>query len=414
MNKLKKKFYNFVKYEGMTAAIAAMVIVGVFVCQNAVGEQDITVIDWTMFTSIVIALLLNSFSKICQAVLLNRLEDSAKLTSDYKKLVSKYSDDVIVYDNCSASQENLQKLRKKHDLKIQIPVICEYKLENCMIEIQDSTVRYQLPDTIGSHFDELFAAHSTSQVYNQLNIRVDDWNCKNGKFMIKSSRTTYFDSLVTNRAMDFQCGNGLTVRELFEFGPYLHPLKESCLSNHIGFNGFIESSDGYIVFVKRGGKLSIGKRTYGNSIGASLKAKYALNSAGEFTEAGLINGILHEIKDELKIPKEALETFSFTEHLIAAYRDLVEGGKPQLLFFIRSCWTKNRITHNFISVKRNLDKSKKNRLLEDGKKLLWIPTKELVQIGILPDMIIYHGKSYRMMPSASASVVMLLEYLKKE
>lgn len=77
--------------------------------------------------------------------------------------------------------------------------------------------------------------------------------------------------------MDFRWENKLTIREQFECGPFLHSLKDSYLSNHIGVNGFVESSDGYIIFLKRGNKLSIAKRTYATSFGEALKTKYALD-----------------------------------------------------------------------------------------------------------------------------------------
>lgn len=413
--KIKKIIYEFIRYDGITASIAAMVILVVFFKKSLVDNQQITIIDWTMFTSIVFALVLNSFSKILKKILMNRLEDSAKLTRDYEKLTSKYEKNkinMIVYNNAFASQDNLRKLRRNQELQICIPVICECKLKDYTIDIKDLASRYKLPDIVQEHFDELITAHSTSKVYNQLNIRVDDWKYENKKFIIKTSRTTYFDSLVTNRAMDFRWSNGLTIREQFEFGPYINTLKESCLSNHLGFNGFVKSSDNYIMFVKRGKKISIGKGTYGNSVNASLKTKYALNNDGEFTKSGLINGILHEINDELKIPKSALEEFSINKHLIAAYRDILEGGKPQLLFFIHSHWNKKKIEENFFIEKKKVKKRSKLELLEDGDKFLWIPLKEIKQMCIMPDMIIHQGKSYQMMPSATASIVMLIEYLK--
>ena len=75
----------------------------------------------------------------------------------------------------------------------------------------------------------------------------------------------------------------------------------SVLSNHIGFNGFIESSDCYIGFIYRGKDVSIGKATWATSIGASLKAKYALDQHFTFSVERLYKGILSEIEDELKI-----------------------------------------------------------------------------------------------------------------
>lgn len=415
--KIKKVVCKFIKCDGINATIAAIVVLIVFIKSNLVDKQPIVIIDWTIFSTIIAALLLNGLSEILKNILTNLLEDSTKLTDDYEALATRYKCEMIFYDNSNASKNNLERLkknRKNNKMIVYFPVICAYKLKNCTIDIQDSDERYKLPEIVRNHYDELLLAHSTSLVYNQLMIRVDDWKFENRLFTMKTSRTTFFDSLVTNRAMDFQCKNGLTMREQLEFPPYLHTLKESDLSNHIGFNGFVESSDGFILFVKRGKKLSIGKGTYGNSVGASLKTKYALNNSGEFTEKGLMDGILYEIRDELKIPKNKIENIILNKNLVAAYRDIVEGGKPQLLFYVRSKWNKDKIEENFINEVKKTNKNKRNILLEDGRKLLWIPRAQINQLCILPDMIIYQGKIYCMMPSATASIVMLIEYLREE
>ena len=120
--KIRKIVYKFIKYEGITATIAAIVLSAVLIKKNLMDKQQITIIDWTMFTSIVVALLLNSISKLFQKLFMNKLEDSAKLTCDYDKLVSKYADDMLVYDNRSAAQENLRKLRKNQKLQIRIQI----------------------------------------------------------------------------------------------------------------------------------------------------------------------------------------------------------------------------------------------------------------------------------------------------
>ena len=70
-------------------------------------------------------------------------------------------------------------------------------------------------------------------------------------FKFVTGRTTYYNSLVTNRAMDYSLTDGISVRELLECGPMVHSLKNSSLSNHLGFNGFVESSDGSIMLVYR-------------------------------------------------------------------------------------------------------------------------------------------------------------------
>lgn len=415
--KVKTGLFHFIKYDGITAVIAATIILVVIFIRLLKNEKIIEIMDWTILTSIIVAMLMKQLSDMIRKRLMNKLEDSVKLTTNYDLLASKYTTKLITYDNSGASEINLhemRKLRKDQELTVCIPAICDYRLERCEIAIMDSRSEYELPALVQEHFDELFAAHETSQIYNQLNIRVDSWSMEGNVLRLRTSRTTFFDSLVTNRAMDFRWKNGLTIRDRFQYGPFFPALEESCLSNHLGFNGFIESSDGFIVFVKRKKQLSIGKGTYGNSIGACLKTKYALDCAGNFTEAGLRDGILQNIENELKIPKEYLEDFSFKKHIIAAYRDMVEGGKPQLLFFIRSSWDKDTIMQNFTDILRTASRRETEEASEDGVKLLWILKTELKEMCILPDRMIQRGKSYSMMPSASASIVMLLRHLSEQ
>ncbi len=415
---MKKKFksacYRFINADGITVVIAAIIIFCGICLGIQQGKESPEIVDWTIFGAIIIAMLLETGTKLIREPVLNYFEDDVKLTTDYKQLVKRYKSDVISCKNQTASAENIKKaahMGRSITATEKFPVTCEYKLGSQPIEIRDSEEMYELPEFVKKHFDELFGAHVTSEIYNQLNIRVSRWGNEKDGFVIETSRTTYYYSLVTNRAMDFKWSNGVTVREQYEFGPFLNPLEKSSLSNHLGMNGFVESKDGQIVFVKRGKNLSIGKGTYGDSVGASLKAKYAINENGRFTSGGLLRGIVNEIEDELKIPGEVLEIKALENMLIAAYRDLVEGGKPQLLFYAKSRWTKDEIEANFF--KKNEKKNNKNSVVEDGNKLLWIPKNELSEMCIFSDGMIHHGQFYPMMPSASASVVMLIEWLQE-
>lgn len=282
-------------------------------------------------------MLLQWSTGILKRFLLNRLEDDIKLETDYDKLLLKYCDEKFIeYNNRNSAPINRKVLKRscKEWRTVKIPVICEYRLRGEKIIIEDSNDMYELPEILKEHFEEIFLVHNTSNVYNQLNIRVVDWKMeKNSTFRINTARTTYFNALVTNRAMDFKW-NVLTVRELLEYGPFLHSLAESKLSNHLGFNGFVESSDEYIAFVKRRRILSIGKSTYGNSIGAAMKVKYALDEARCFTRQGIVSAMQKEIEEELKIPSTALEEFSCEKNVIAAYRDVVEGGNHSCYFIL--------------------------------------------------------------------------------
>ena len=358
------------------------------------------VFDITAVTSVILAFILDFAASGLARIITNHKEDMEKLTTDYKGLVNRYYDD----------QERMVRTADLNGKEVILPVVVDAWTYGRDFRIEDSRNEYQLPPATAGHFDELFSAHSTSNVYNNTNIRVDDWGIEKNEFVLHTSRTTYFNSLVTNRAMDYKLSNGITMRDLFECGPSIHPLSDSVLSDHLGFNGFVISSDGYIVLVKRSGNVSIGKRTVGDSIGASLKVKYALNH-GCFTVEGLVNGIVREIKDELSIDAGDLETLIPERNIIAAYRDLVEGGKPQLFIVIKAKISRERIQNQFDDTVQQSDNSKLER---DGNQLIWIPASDLEQIRCSTDHIHYKGTNYPMVPSAIAGFIIYRNYLKEK
>lgn len=413
MKKLKKQLHNvfyLIAKNNFISVFCAAIVVIIFVISTHGNKEWF---DITFFSSLVGAMILEVIAQVVSKALMNRLEDEAKLTTEYDDLVKRYTQQFFVYDNSNASTDNKRKLnkayKKKEDKNIfDFPIECVGYLDNCNITIKDRAKMYKLPEVIKEHYDEIFASHKTSTLFNQLNIRVKDWKIENNQLMMKTSRTTYFDSMVTNRAMDYKWSNGLSVRDALGYGPIWPTLEESGLSNHLGFNGFVESSDGYIVFVKRGNKLSIGKRTYATSIGASMKAKYALTD-GVFDNKGLRTAIIREINDELKITEDELEDFQLHSNMISAYRDVVEGGKPQLLFYAKSNKSKDDIETDFKN--RSKEASKSFKILEDGTKFLWIKEDELKDLCITSDMIIHNGKIYKMVPSASASVAMFINFV---
>lgn len=406
--RIKKIVISYIRSDGIDISLL-IIILFILIIFKYYYKTTYNIFDFTIFFSTFIALLITICTKTLKKLLLNHVEDNQKLTDDYDMLIKQYKNKMITYDNSSALKLNLDKIKKRQSLHITVPVICDFKLHNPMI-IQDSQSMYKLPSILINNYDKIMKAHSTSNIYNSLTIRVDDWYIENNIFVMKTSRTNYFNTLITNRAMDYLWADGLTVRHLFEYKQYLNILKESALSNHLGFNCFVLTSDDYIIFIKRRNKLSTAKRTYGCSVSAVLKTQYALNDNGNFTENGLINGVLHELEKELNIEKEMIKNLSVEENLIAAYRDVVEGGKPQLLFFVKTFKSKDVIQR---SLKHQTWLEKKFNL-KDGKKLIGIKISDLSQICILPDRIVHEAYSFKMSPSAVASLILLIEYLKEK
>lgn len=358
--------------------------------------------------SIIISFLFIAVSEVIAKLIIfvvgKSTEDDTKLRTDYKELVKKYRVDI-------------PKMIKWGDTVFPEVELCCRKYDEPGFKfdiVKSQEGKYQLPTQIADHSAELFDAHKYSIVYNNTNIRLNDFeyseNNKNAK--LTWTFTTYFDSLITNRAMDYLFAANKTIREIYEPGPFISELKESKLSNHLGFNGFVELADKKIVFVHRGNDVSIGKGTWATSIGASLKTMYALDENKEFTSKGLSNAIRCEIMDELKI--ELSDDVDYSGSIFAFYRDLVEGGKPQFLFYYKTdVFSSKDFEEHFKSVlnSRGARKTNKKNQIVDGMSFKFLTIDELRNSTLQIDGIILPGGTkLNMMPSGVASIALLLNY----
>jgi len=371
------------------------------------------VVELSTFSAVVLEGALVALVGLLRSVIQGVTEDPEKLTDDYENLVKKRY----------PSEPNLIWTRNHGDSLTVFPVVHVAWLYDKDVVVEDYPEKeYVLPEIINEHYEELYNTHQTSKIFNNTNIRVDDWYVDEpeGKFHIVTGRTSYYSSLVTNRAMDYEIKKGITVRELLECGPMVHPLKYSNLSNHLGFNGFVETSDHKIIFVKRKKNVSIGKRTWGDSVGASLKAKYALDEHFRFSEEGLFNAIVREIEDELGIPALLLEKTENNQRvtLIAAYRDMLEGGKPQLLFYAKADISSDELKNVFKQINSNntswrLYKREDNEqeMETDGFHLYFMGMEELDRCEVYPDKIVHSGEIMKMLPSASSCVTLFKLYI---
>lgn len=306
------------------------------------------------------------------------------------------SDGVI---NRYSREKNWLKVENK-DGAIKLPVICECLFDDQQIEINDSQTMYELPLCIQIYFVDIFEKYNMANIYNQLNVRVESWYKKENKFVMNTGRTNYYNSLVTNRAMDYKFKNqkgeessidkklNLTVRDLLQYGPFYPKLEQSKLSNHIGFNLFIISEDKKVLFIKRGGKVSVAQNIWGTSVSASVKTKYCLNDDGEFTVNGFSNSVISEISDELKVKIDDI-SFDINNNAIAAYRDVMEGGKPQFIFYADIKKTSKDIEDNF-KKELELEFANGNYALDiDGVVFKWFDMDEINDFEVYSDCF-YH------------------------
>ena len=385
--------------------------------------------DLGLFSTAVLVFIVNSIANNLTNFFVEKFEDVEKLTNDYDKISEMYAANTILvkHINKNASAQNIivgrkhtkSKRRQENGFDVYtIPAANAINLQNKLIEIKDDKKKkYQLPEEIRAIQDKLLAAHSYSKTYNQLNIRLDNIQALNDKVIFECSRTTYFDSLLTNRVLDYKV-NGITIRDMYAHGPFLSSLKESNLSNHLGFNGLVETEDNYFIFILRHKHVSISKKALQISVGASLKTKYALNEEMLLTKEGIINAIKNEIEDELNLDKlddyknrreQIFKGFCF-DNVHYTYRELVEGGKPQLLFYVKINVPLIEIkkAYSFGVSKRILKKEKTLTVKLDGYKALYLHREKLKQIYITPDGFTIEGKFYKSVPTMTASLSLLL------
>lgn len=396
---MKRKFYfwakKYVNSDNVKLAFMFVPLIIILMQQIRAKEFDLSsIFDVGILTTFLILVLSDFITGIIQKKVAENTEDHAKVTDDYKALIKKYScTELVQYQGVTYPEECLC-IRKPGE----------------KIEICDSSEKYyRLPAQIACNSKELMGAHRAAVVYNQINIRLDRLEQGDNKIVLHTSRTQYFDSLITNRSCDYIFGDReVTAREIYEPGPFLKPLHLSKMSNHLGFNGFVITKEGKIPFIFRKKNLSIAKNLWSPSIAASLKAKYALyGKEHEMQAESLGTAIICEIKDELNISEDrALVSEKAQQSIFAFYRDLVEAGKPQFLF----CLQLEDITAEQVRAAiENEDKEKKKGVTTDGDKVEFFTIEQLKQAKLSVDRMEVNGKEYRMMPSSMVSVVLLLQ-----
>lgn len=406
MGKLnKKKLYKyskkFVNASNMKMLILMIPLTVLLIRGISSGEYSLSsFLDVSILISFLLLFICDALAYVITYVINAKCEDAVKLTEDYSNLTKKY---------CS---ENLVKYKGEI-----FPEICiafrreEEKPFTLELKMDVEHPIYQLPKQVSDHSAELMGAHKYSTVYNNINVRINDCRQNGSTVEILYGRTTYYDSLITNRAMDFPIG-GKSIREIYEPGPFLSTLSESKMSNHLGFNGFVELEDGKIIFIHRNTDVSIGKNTLANSIGASYKAMYGLDKNRHMTEETISNAIRMEIRDELKI--DVPHSISLAESIFSFYRDIVEGGKPQFLFYIKlPDLTVERFEDDFQKQTKGngQKKNEHKKVVTDGYRFEYFNLEQLNQFTFHPsEMVTTNGTKYRMMPSAVVSVLLLLKY----
>ena len=191
-------------------------------------------------------------------------------------------------------------------------------------------------------------AHRHSNTRNNDTIRLNDFNYIDKTLILNTQRSTYYHMLITNRCMDYDFPNGLSIRKLYEYDQQICPLHKSKFGNQIGINGLIITSDGYVLIEKRDHKKTTWKNKFAQSISLALKEDEVI-----LNENGVIGNTCEDAAASLKhvIQKTIRKNFGLTsgedysqefvleKNFLGLARDLLEGGKPNLYFFVEVKYT---------------------------------------------------------------------------
>lgn len=214
------------------------------------------------------------------------------------------------------------------------------------ITFEDSTEKYAMPSFLQENAAKLLSAHKASNVSNGKTIRLNDFSYEDSHLVLKTKRSDYIQMLMTNRCMDFDI-DGMSVRTLYEHGTAVSPLSKSKLCNQIGINGLVYTNDGYLLIEKRGRKKAVWKNKFAQPISLALKlSDVKTNADGKIgatpadAEECFKNVIAKTLRGNFGLVADSTDkkgdyNFELSKNFMGIARDLLEGGKPNLYFYVK-------------------------------------------------------------------------------
>ncbi len=246
------------------------------------------------------------------------------------------------------------------------------------VVISDQDTRFSLPHYIHINSHNLLSAHDTTAFKsNETTIRLQNAVLEDNKLKLTTQRTTYYEMLMTNRCMDFEHLPHLTLRQIYEYKNRVTPLDRSQLSNQIGVNGMVFTSDGYALIEKR----DLSKSTWKNKFAQPISLAMKLVAIDEFlvddkisedaAEKIFLKIISKTLKDNYGLRYKADGSgdyeFSLCSNLLGLARDLLEGGKPNFYFYVTLNITAAELKQRMEDYASLSDRTDDLKPLGDGK-----------------------------------------------
>lgn len=212
------------------------------------------------------------------------------------------------------------------------------------IEVEDDNDKFYNPtDVMSSNYVKLFNAHRGSFKKNVHTVRIDDVKEENDSLKIQTSRSTYFNHLVSNRVMDFPFAKSLTLRSLYEPGPDITPLRNSVFSNHLGIIGIIKTTDNFYILNKRSKTGSTSKDLLVTPVAFGLTAGVKEKVTSDY----ITERVKFKANERLKESKEDHTDYVTNIIQVGYGRDLYEAGKPHFFYLIEISLSKDEYLQRF-------------------------------------------------------------------
>ena len=376
---MKKKIYSFFKkiFSNFWVRLISLIVVIVSIFALAGAFQSFEAF-WTALkdfitsgdtTSIVVVA---AVSLIIATIALRAgryLEESMKVEDDHHKIICKYaahkkrnSDRIggqFMYlshlpakrkapQNPERDRHSKAFKARQSDIKaymdgtLYLPSLSVYTnvAGNTKVQFEDSPVKFDLPEFVRDNSLALMEAHKGSSFANNVTIRLNDLVLSdNNTLTLKTGRSQYFDMLITNRCMDYKLNDLLSLRDVYESKDTISPLSESQLGNQIGINGLIFTTDGYLLIEKRGYRKTTWKNKFAQPISLAMKK----SDIEHFDKSGKIEDsaeevfahiILTTIKKNFGLMAKDIIDFDLSKNFLGIARDLLEGGKPNMYFYV--------------------------------------------------------------------------------
>lgn len=319
MKKLFVKIFAFFKKEHLAKYIvqillffAVLSVFFVFAAED-VGNNVLGAVIGFLFSTMFLYIF---------KVILARFEDVLKVSCDTDYILKIYNGD-----------PSYRKTLRKGNTEVSFAYADSLINKGYKFKVVDDKEKFlELDEFIMNNYELIFSAHTGSVKINSTTIRLDDFKLEGDECTVYLSRSTVFNHLVTNRAIDFALFEGLTLRDVYEYGPKINPYCKSKMSNHIGINALVFLSDGRLLVPRRNNVSTISKNQITSSI--AVKLNFPASSDEISSEYLFYRNIIDNLGARVKLDTSTLDLDKIDVKFLGFGQNLYEGGKPQFYYAV--------------------------------------------------------------------------------